>query len=303
MEALSPDHGRGSARPLAQGRGRRGRRTATCSPRSRPTRPPWSWSRGATASSGRSSCRRGGTAAVGAVIAVIAAGGRGHLGRGRRRREARRCGRSRGGRSRAETPPRRRAPLPPLRLRPPRPPRSPRATGGRVKASPVARRLADESGSRHLSRRGLRSGRAGREARRRGGQGRQAWPARRRGALDARRAPSTRTFRSRRCGRPSPSGWSPSIGPVPTFYLTIDVDMARVHRGAEEHQRAAGDGGPEGLDQRHRPEGDGRRARPAPRVQRAVARRLHPTVPRGAPGRGGRDRRRADHAGGEATRT
>ncbi len=169
----------------------------------------------------------GGTAPVGSVIAVIAAGDEdisgieGHAG---------------GTATAVAEPPAKpvekaAAPAAPARPAaqtpaPPAPPAAPAENGGRVKASPLARRLAEEMGVDISRVQG--SGPGGRVVKR---------------DIEA----------AKEAGVPAPSvaAWVPdgaefedvptsqmrkaiakrlvqSIGPVPTFYLTIDVDMRRV---------------------------------------------------------------------------
>jgi pyruvate dehydrogenase E2 component (dihydrolipoamide acetyltransferase) len=94
-----------------------------------------------------------------------------------------------------------------------------------VKASPVARRLADEAGIDIERVQG--SGPGGRVVKRDVEEAKEKGVAAPAGG-PAHAGPEYEDVRSRRCGRRSPSGSSQSIGPVPTFYLTIDVDMGRV---------------------------------------------------------------------------
>ena len=66
-----------------------------------------------------------------------------------------------------------------------------------------------------------------------------------------------------------------SIGPIPTFYLTSEVDMERVAEAREALNAAAGEQG-QGLLQRHHPQGGRHGAAAAPGLQRLVAGRPHP---------------------------
>jgi pyruvate dehydrogenase E2 component (dihydrolipoamide acetyltransferase) len=108
------------------------------------------------------------------------------------------------------------------------------SAGGRVKASPLARRLASEAGVEldqvdgsgpggRITRRDIEAAvKAGGAAQRQAGAAQQAAPAARFEGPDVEEVPVSQMRKAiaRRLAT--------SIGPVPTFYLTIDVDMARV---------------------------------------------------------------------------
>ena len=172
----------------------------------------------------------------------------------------------------------------------------------------VAARAPDGGGARDRPRRGAGLG-PGRPHRRARPRGRAAAAA---AAPAPRRAPGQPLAAARRRalhGRPAhpdpqddrASGSAQSIGPIPTFYLTTEVDMERVGRGA---RGAAGRRAASKVsfnDIIIKAVGDGAAA--ASRVQRLVAGRPHPLLERGPRRHGGGDRGRADHARSSATPT
>ena len=86
-----------------------------------------------------------------------------------------------------------------------------------------------------------------------------------------------------------------SIGPIPTFYLTTEVDMERAWDAREALQGARRRA--QGFVQRHHHQGGRPRAPAAPRLQCLVAGRPHPLLERGPRQHGGGGRGGPDHAG------
>ena len=181
----------------------------------------------------------GDTLPIGEVIARVGEPGEAPSGDGRRRE------------GRKEKTPKSRAPKPRLR-RPLRraghgaaPPDTPPASGrtdGRVKASPLARRIAQERGPRPAGLAGLGAGRAHRQGRRGEGDRRWAGPRRGSGRRPPRRARRTDARRRASARRPRRAvdfeeltklqqtvarRMAESKATAPHFYLSVEIDMSR----------------------------------------------------------------------------
>ena len=307
-----PHDGRGAPRQVEEERRRRRSPSATCSPRSRPTRRSWSWWPARAARCSSRSCRPAPRCRSPQLVALI--GEPGEIGaRTAKPAAARSSAASAGGPSRrpssrslcratgsgrAARPQPRRTPAVPAAVAAPTGGAGSRRPRSRAGSRPSAG--STSAASRAPAPRAASSCATSRERAAPGPRTRRGAPRRRRppprpALRSSRWRRRTRTCRSPRSARRSRSGSSSRSGPIPTFYLTTEVDMERAWE-AREALKAAGRRA-QGLVQRHHHQGRGHRAPAAPGVQRLVAGRPDPLLARGPRRHGGGDRGRADHAG------